>query len=178
MENSVSETLNSTSRQWSVLQIGSKSLCGFSFSKFSTNNVNGFFVIAFDSLEISTFWKRLLLLHGISACTLHAKCWRLQLLFLHRWLWVGIQKPSNYAWITLWKIGWVFHWTKMNFSIKHFFSKYEQIHWKLLQIWSHLPRKSLMEGFIFFAVSLVGFALAAIQALCGNSNIFSSYMIT
>ena len=57
MENSVSETLNSTSRQWSVLQIGSKSLCGFSFSKFSTNNVNGFFVIVFDSLEISTFWK-------------------------------------------------------------------------------------------------------------------------
>ena len=154
MEDSVSETLNSTSRQSSVLQIGSKSLCGFSFSKFSTNNVNGFFVTVFDSLEISTFWKRLLLLHGISACTLHAKCWRLQLLFLHRWLWVGIQKPSNYAWITLWKIGWVFHWTKMNFSIKDFFSKCDQIS-SFLRIWSHLLKKSLKENFIFCAVFLV-----------------------
>ena len=39
----------------------------------------------------------------------------------------------------------------MKFSIKDFFSKYDQI-CSLLQIWSHLLKKSLMENFIFFAV--------------------------
>ena len=37
---------------------------------------------------------------------------------------------------------------KMKFSIKDFFSKYDQIR-SLLQIWSHLLKKSLMENFIF-----------------------------
>ena len=37
---------------------------------------------------------------------------------------------------------------KMKFSIKDFFSKYEQIRRKL-RIWSHLLKKSLMENFIF-----------------------------
>ena len=40
---------------------------------------------------------------------------------------------------------------KMKFSIKNFFSKYDQIRWKL-RIWSHLRKKSLMENFIFCAV--------------------------
>ena len=40
---------------------------------------------------------------------------------------------------------------KMKFSIKDFFSKCDQIRRKL-QIWSHLPKKSLMENFIFCAV--------------------------
>ena len=40
---------------------------------------------------------------------------------------------------------------KMNFSIKYFFSKYDQIR-KKLWIWSHLLKKSLMEQFIFYAV--------------------------
>ena len=39
----------------------------------------------------------------------------------------------------------------MNFSIKDFFSKCDQIHRKL-RIWSHLLKKSLMENFIFCAV--------------------------
>ena len=39
----------------------------------------------------------------------------------------------------------------MEFSIKDFFSKFEQIHRKL-QIWLHLLKKSLMENFIFYAV--------------------------
>ena len=37
---------------------------------------------------------------------------------------------------------------KMKFSIKYFFSKYDQIRMKL-RIWSYLLKKSLMENFIF-----------------------------
>ena len=40
----------------------------------------------------------------------------------------------------------------MNFSIKDFFSKCYQIRRKM-KIWSHLMNKSLMENFIFCAVS-------------------------
>ena len=43
---------------------------------------------------------------------------------------------------------------KMKFSIKDFFSKCDQIRMKL-QIWSHLPKKPLMENFIFCAVMRV-----------------------
>ena len=39
----------------------------------------------------------------------------------------------------------------MKFSIKDFFSKYDQIRRKL-RIWSQLLKKSLMENFIFCAV--------------------------
>ena len=41
----------------------------------------------------------------------------------------------------------------MKFSIKDFFSKYDQIY-RELWIWSHLITKSLMENFIFCAVKL------------------------
>ena len=49
----------------------------------------------------------------------------------------------------------IFHHTaqKMNFSIKGFFSKCDQIR-SFLRIWSQLPKKSLKENFIFCAVSL------------------------
>ena len=40
---------------------------------------------------------------------------------------------------------------KMKFSIKDFFSKYDQI-CGFLRIWSHLLKKFLMESFIFCAV--------------------------
>ena len=40
----------------------------------------------------------------------------------------------------------------MKFSIKDFFSKSDQIR-SFLRIWSHLLKKSLMENFIFYAVS-------------------------
>ena len=40
----------------------------------------------------------------------------------------------------------------MEFSIKDFFSKYDQIR-SFLRIWSHLLKKSLMENFIFGAMS-------------------------
>ena len=40
---------------------------------------------------------------------------------------------------------------KVKFSIKDFFSKYDQIRRKLW-IWSHLLKKSLMENFIICAV--------------------------
>ena len=42
---------------------------------------------------------------------------------------------------------------KMKFSIKDFFSKCDQTH-RNLRIWSHLLKKSLMENFIFCAVSV------------------------
>ena len=42
--------------------------------------------------------------------------------------------------------------SKMKFSIKDFFSKCEQI-CKKLRFWPHLLKKSLMENFIFWAVS-------------------------
>ena len=41
---------------------------------------------------------------------------------------------------------------KMEFSIKDFFSKCDEIRRKLW-IWSHLLKKSLMENFIFCAVN-------------------------
>ena len=41
---------------------------------------------------------------------------------------------------------------KMKFSIKDFISKCDQIRRKL-RIWSHLLKKSLMENFIFRAVT-------------------------
>ena len=39
----------------------------------------------------------------------------------------------------------------MKFSIKDFFSKFNQIR-SFLRIWSHLLKKSFMENFIFCAV--------------------------
>ena len=45
---------------------------------------------------------------------------------------------------------------KMKFSIKDFFSKCDQIRWSR-RIWSHLLNKSLMENFIFWAVSRTRF---------------------
>ena len=47
---------------------------------------------------------------------------------------------------------------KMKFSIKDFFSKCDQICRKL-QIWSDLLRKSLIENFIFSAVSFYDYFL-------------------
>ena len=43
---------------------------------------------------------------------------------------------------------------KMKFSIKHFFSKYDQIR-SFLRIWSYLLKKFLMENSIFCAVPIV-----------------------
>ena len=41
----------------------------------------------------------------------------------------------------------------MKFSIKHFFSKCDQIR-SFLRIWSHLLNKTLIESFIFCAVKV------------------------
>ena len=45
---------------------------------------------------------------------------------------------------------------KMKFSITDFFSKCDQIR-SFLRIWSHLLKKSVMENFIFCAVTIVNF---------------------
>ena len=50
---------------------------------------------------------------------------------------------------------------KINFSIKGFFSKCDQIRRKL---WSHLLKKSLIKNFIFCAVCSVFTFLALIEA--------------
>ena len=67
---------------------------------------------------------------------------------------------SNFTWNfkLLTRVSWVLINTaqKMKFSIKDFFSKYDQVR-SFLRIWSHLLKKSLMEDFSFGAV------LAAIQ---------------
>ena len=57
------------------------------------------------------------------------------------------------------------HCSKMKFSITDFFNKCDQIRRKL-RIWSHLLKKSLMENFIFFAVS------CAIFFNCQNAKSF------
>ena len=44
----------------------------------------------------------------------------------------------------------------MKLSIKGFYSKCDQIRRKL-RIWPHLPKKFLMENFIFCAVLVEGF---------------------
>ena len=43
---------------------------------------------------------------------------------------------------------------KMKFSIKEFFSKYDQIRLKL-RIWSHLLKRYLMENLIFYALKKI-----------------------
>ena len=51
---------------------------------------------------------------------------------------------------------------KMKFSIKSFFSKGDQIHSKLW-IWPHLPKKSFMENFNFYAVECIKSIIAAVE---------------
>ena len=58
---------------------------------------------------------------------------------------------------------------KMKFSIKDFFSKRDQICRKL-RIWSHLLKKSLMENFIFCAVSLTILLLEAETFFCSTTK--------
>ena len=53
---------------------------------------------------------------------------------------------------------------KKKFSIKDFFSKYDQIH-IFLRIWSHLLKKSLMENFIFCAVTFISMPFIVIFLL-------------
>ena len=43
---------------------------------------------------------------------------------------------------------------KMKFSIKDFYSKCDQI-CSFPQIWSHLPKKFLLENLVFYAVSVL-----------------------
>ena len=61
-------------------------------------------------------------------------------------LWLGSKYTSALTGICT-------HCTKMKLSIKDFFSKCDQIRMKLW-IWSHLLKKSLMENFIFCAVTI------------------------
>ena len=71
---------------------------------------------------------------------------------------------------------------KIRFSIKDFFGKCDQIR-SFLWIWSHLPKKSLMENFIFCAVHSLVMELKAVL-LCSiiklhfhinNENLIGSW---
>ena len=57
----------------------------------------------------------------------------------------------------------------MKFSIKDFFSKCDQIR-TILRIWSHLLKKSLMENFIYCAVSDKPMAVA-LSSIAGECNL-------
>ena len=62
---------------------------------------------------------------------------------------------------------------KMKFSIKNFFSKYDQIR-SFLWIWSHLLKKSLVENFIFCVVPnkvrLVSSLENSLHYFCSNTS--------
>ena len=60
----------------------------------------------------------------------------------------------------------------MKFSIKDFFSKCKQIR-RFLRIWSHLLKKSLMENFIFSAVTLI-FVYQTIEKVTILKNIYNT----
>ena len=66
-------------------------------------------------------------------------------------LWSVFFVETNWFLAFMVRSGFPYHCKKMKFSIKDFFSKCDQIHRKL-RIWSHLPKKSLMGNFIFYAV--------------------------
>ena len=64
------------------------------------------------------------------------------------------------------------HCTKMKFSVEDFFNKYNQIRRKL-QIWLHLPKKSLVENFILCVVrNLVPSTSALGSRLCSELSDF------
>ena len=66
-----------------------------------------------------------------------------------------------------------YHCTKIKFSIKDFFSKCDQIP-SFLRIWLHLPKKSLMENFIFCAVypgKTWMTSLSCLNKFCSNFSI-------
>ena len=57
---------------------------------------------------------------------------------------------------------------KMNFSIKDFFSKCDQI-CSFMWIWSHLMMKSLMENFIFCALTKLRFSIIILENILRNT---------
>ena len=63
---------------------------------------------------------------------------------------------------------------KMKFSVEDFFSKCDQI--SFLRIWSHLLKKSLMENFIFCAVSLVVMGWSS-PRLCYENTVLPTAMV-
>ena len=65
---------------------------------------------------------------------------------------------------------------KMKFSIKHFFSKCDQICRKL-RIWSHLLQKSLMENFIFCAMRVFEECFEDSQYVLPLSDITQMFLI-
>ena len=72
---------------------------------------------------------------------------------------------ENFQFIILSKSRRPNHCTKMKFSIKHFFSKCDQIH-SFLRICSHLLKKSLMDNFIFCAMNYNIFIYSNVAPNC------------
>ena len=63
---------------------------------------------------------------------------------------------------------------KMKFSMKDFFSKFDQIR-SFLRIWSHLLKKSLMENFIFCAMLRPAVQVTSIVA-CRTLSVCSLFL--
>ena len=66
---------------------------------------------------------------------------------------------------------------KMKFSIKDFFIKCDQIRGKL-RIWSHLMKKSLMENFIFCAVTVARISIPTLPSICNEMNLLNCSRIS
>ena len=66
--------------------------------------------------------------------------------------------------------------TKMEFFIKGFFSKYDQI-CRNLRIWSPLLKKSLMENYIFCAVEVDNYAFFVFTVLLCN-KIYKAFYVS
>ena len=64
---------------------------------------------------------------------------------------------------------------KMKFSINDFFSKFDQILRKL-RTWSHLPKKSLIENFIFCAVGTVIIQTIKVNKMADIMSIKSTFL--
>ena len=65
----------------------------------------------------------------------------------------------------------------MKFSIKDFFSKCDQIQ-SFLRMWSHLLKESLMENFIFSAVTYFQIASIYIYMTTQNRSLFLGFGFT
>ena len=59
----------------------------------------------------------------------------------------------------------------MKFSIKNFFSKCDQIR-SFLRIWSHLPKKFIMDNFIFWALIKVTLDNVTLSGLSNKPTCF------
>ena len=89
--------------------------------------------------------------------------------FINRFLW-------EQWWLVATNMIAVYTAQKMKFSIKDLSSKCDQI-CSFLRIWSHLPKKSLIENFIFCAVMYFFFFFTHLKFFCQYFYFGISFLI-